>query len=130
MGTVTVVVMCLIYMKSTPRGFIGDCIHRNERNVLISNLGLVSIPLGFIIFGSSYWLSFFVGKSFAAVIKDRQDTTITLSGKEPEVLAILEKMKSIIPEAIYGFSEEIKHTWTNDRASLIAKVDEARKTAV
>jgi hypothetical protein len=42
-------------------GFIGKQINRTNRNILITNLGILSIPLAIGIIGGQYWQNFFAG---------------------------------------------------------------------
>jgi hypothetical protein len=43
------------------QGFIGKEIQRTNRNLLLTNLGMVGIPLAIGVFGWSYWCGFFGG---------------------------------------------------------------------
>jgi hypothetical protein len=48
------------------QGFIGKEIQRTNRNLLLTNLGMVGIPLAIGIFGWSYWGGFFGGPKLVA----------------------------------------------------------------
>jgi hypothetical protein len=48
------------------QGFIGKEIQRTNRNLLLTNLGMVSIPLAIGIFGWNYWSGFFGGAKLVA----------------------------------------------------------------
>ena len=43
------------------QGFIGKEIHRTNRNLLLTNIGMAGIPIAIGIFGWSYWGGFFGG---------------------------------------------------------------------
>ena len=66
-------------------------------------------------------------KTYQAHIYDVTGYQMVIVAKENEVNAMLEAVLSRAPQAIGGFSEDIKRRWNKDRQAFIAEVEKRRK---
>jgi hypothetical protein len=66
------------------------------------------------------------GKTYQAMIFNRNGTQFTLPGKEKDVDRLLSEVYQRAPWMITGFSQELAKAWSKDRPALIASVDSRR----
>ena len=68
-----------------------------------------------------------VGKSWAAVICDRNGKSIEISGKEAQVDQVLQKLWQQAPWIMGGYSDELQKLWSQERSKFIEVVDLRRQ---
>ncbi len=67
------------------------------------------------------------GKTFAAVICDRNGGVKEVSGSAKNIDALLNGLGARLPWIAMGFDKELQTWWAKDRAGLIAAVDQRRQ---
>ncbi len=68
-----------------------------------------------------------VGKSWAAVICDRQGGSIEINGSEAQVDEILQKLWQQAPWIMGGYSDELQNLWSKERSQFVEAVDLRRQ---
>jgi hypothetical protein len=67
------------------------------------------------------------GKTFMVICHDRHGAKVEIPGSETEVMELTDRISTLVPWAIIGYTDEIKLAWEKDRANLIAAIDEYRQ---
>ncbi len=72
------------------------------------------------------------GKSFAITVYDRfgKSSQVNFGRKEDAATEFMTQLRTTVPWAILGHSDEIAKMWNKERAKLISLVDQRRKEAV
>lgn len=68
-----------------------------------------------------------VGKTFQAVVNDRDGNAVTVNGSEAEVDRLLGELLRRAPWALAGWSAELEKAWSSRRQEVIAAVDARRE---
>lgn len=67
------------------------------------------------------------GKLYTAMIWDKYSTNISVSGKDYQVLGILDSVAQRAPWAIIGYKPELKDAWRSDRQGFLMTVEQRRQ---
>ena len=67
------------------------------------------------------------GKTFTVICHDRHGAKVEIPGSEEQVMALIDRIATLVPWAIIGYTDEMKLAWEKDRATVIAVVDEDRQ---
>ena len=94
--------------------------------------GLTALPLDHLIWAykkvttrRTYGIP--VGKSWAAVVCDRDGKSIEIGGKEDQVDQLLQSLWQKAPWVVGGYSDELQKLWTQDRSKFLEAVDLRRQ---